>query len=75
MAHYPVPPGYLSQPEAANRYNRSPRTISRWIAEGRVPGYRFAGRILLKPEDLETMFARIPTSKERPHTDGMLEAR
>jgi chromosome partitioning protein len=43
----------INYPEAASRTGRSERTIIRWVAEGRIPGYKNGRRRLVKWEELE----------------------
>jgi excisionase family DNA binding protein len=44
---------WLSTGEAANRLGITPRTLYRFIDEGKVPGYRFGRVIRLKASDLD----------------------
>jgi len=43
----------LRVPEAAARARSHPRTIARWIREGRLPALRAGSRYLIEPEALE----------------------
>jgi len=48
--------------EQASDYTQlSPRTIRRYIAEGRLVAYRAGRNIRLKPEDVDALFT--PTNK------------
>jgi excisionase family DNA binding protein len=41
----------------------SPRTVRRWIAEGRLPAHRSGKRLVrIKPQDLEQLDRPIPTT-------------
>jgi excisionase family DNA binding protein len=58
------PPEFMSLAEAANWVGMSEKTLRRWISEGTLPAYRFAGRsqaIRLKVSDVEALLVRIPT--------------
>jgi len=48
---------------AADRYDISPRTIRRHIAQGRIRGYRLGDRLIrVSLEDVEALARPIPTA-------------
>lgn len=51
----------LTIEQAAEYTQLSPRTIRRYIAEGRLMAYRAGRNIRLKPEDIDALFT--PTNK------------
>lgn len=49
--------------DAANHVGVNPRTIRRWISEGRLPAYRTGPRLVrIKLDDLDNLGERIPTA-------------
>lgn len=48
----------LTRREAAAKAQRDPRTIDRWIREGKIRGYRVPGQesVRIPAEDLERFF-------------------
>lgn len=56
------PDRFASISEGAEYADVSTRTIRRWIAEGRLPGYRVGPRLLkIDLADLDRLCVRIPT--------------
>ena len=54
---------YLAVNAAAERVSCSPRTIRRWIAEGRLTGYRAGARLIrVDAAELDALMRRIPTA-------------
>ena len=51
----PDPQFYVSLREGAEVYGVHAKTLRRWIAEGKVPGYRIGGQIRVKLADLENL--------------------
>lgn len=58
------PPELLTVNEAAELIRVHPRTITRFIEDGRLPGYQIGNKIIrIRRCDLETMLIRIaPTA-------------
>lgn len=49
--------------DAADHVDVSPRTIRRWIAAGRLPGYRVGPRLVkVDISELDAVVRRIPTA-------------
>lgn len=60
----PQPPHrrYESIPQAAERAGVTTRTIRRWIAQGKLTGYRAGNRMIrLDAKELDRMMTPIPT--------------
>lgn len=58
---------YDSLSSAAQRAGVSERTIRRWIAHGRLAGYRVGPRLLrVDRAELDALFAVIPTAAGLP---------
>jgi excisionase family DNA binding protein len=56
------PRKYLCLAEAADLHGVSQRTIRRWIAEGRITGYRVGPRVIrVSADELEQLARPIPT--------------
>lgn len=52
----------LSLTEAAEHFNLAPRTIRRYIAQGKLPAYRVGPKVLrIRLEDLENLMHAVPT--------------
>lgn len=57
---------YVSLAQAAEHVGVSERTIRRWIADGRLAGYRVGPRLLrVDRAELEALFSAIPTAIRR----------
>ena len=53
-----------SIPDAADRYGVNPKTIRRWIAAGRIAGYRFGPRMLrVDLDELDALMRPLATAK------------
>lgn len=56
----------VSLADAADRLGCSPRTIRRWIAEGRLTAYRLGSRaIRIDLEQIDALLTPIPTAGDR----------
>jgi excisionase family DNA binding protein len=55
----PIPPYYVSLREGAEVYGVHAKTLRRWIAEGKVPGYRIGGQIRVKLSDLDALVEQV----------------
>lgn len=54
---------YVSLADASEHVGVSERTIRRWIADGRLAGYRVGPRLLrVDRAELDALFAAIPTA-------------
>lgn len=54
---------YVSLAQASEHVGVSERTIRRWIADGRLAGYRVGPRLLrVDRAELEALFSAIPTA-------------
>jgi excisionase family DNA binding protein len=64
MSHEPIK--WITIADAAERLSVSPRTIRRFISDGRLPGYRIGGprgRLLrVEQADVDALLRRIPTA-------------
>ena len=57
---------YFSIAQASEHVGVSGRTIRRWIAEGRLAGYRVGPRLLrVDRAELEALYSAIPTAIRR----------
>lgn len=58
------PAQWLTLNQAATHAAASTRTVRRWIAEGKLPAYRAAGRqsVRVKLADVDALFTPIPTA-------------
>lgn len=57
---------YVSLAQASEHVGVSERTIRRWIADGRLAGYRVGPRLLrVDCAELEALFSAIPTTIRR----------
>ncbi len=45
--------------EAAERLRRKPRTIQRWIREGKLPATKYGNEYLITEADLESFVKRV----------------
>lgn len=55
---------FISQPEAAARWNVSVDTIRRLIAAGKVTGYRLNNRVIrVDVSEIDAAFKPIPTAR------------
>jgi excisionase family DNA binding protein len=55
---------YESVGDAADRVGVSTKTIRRWIASGRLAGYRMGPCLLrVDPDDVDLMLTLIPTAR------------
>lgn len=63
---------FLSGEEAARLLDCSPRTVRRFIASGRLPGFRVGPRLLrVRRSDLESLLQPIPSAAASTYsTDG-----
>jgi excisionase family DNA binding protein len=52
---------YLKKREVAERYSLGLSTINKFIADGRLPAYKFGtrGDIRIAVEDIEALFTRV----------------
>lgn len=57
-------PKWLTLSQAAAYAGASTRTVRRWISEGKLPGYRTAGKasIRVRLADVDALFSPIPTA-------------
>lgn len=57
------PVQWLTLSQAAEHAAASTRTVRRWIAEGKLPAYRAAGKasIRVRLADVDALFSPIPT--------------
>ncbi len=57
------PTTWLTLNQAAEHAAASTRTVRRWIAEGKLPAYRAAGKasVRVKLADVDALFTPIPT--------------
>lgn len=53
---------YASIDDAAAYVGLNPRTIRRWIAAGRLPGYRLGRLVRVDLNELDALAAPIPTA-------------
>lgn len=54
---------YVSLAQASDHVGVSDRTIRRWIADGRLVGYRVGPRLLrVDRAELEALFSALPTA-------------
>ncbi len=57
----------VSQAEAADYSSVTVKTIRRYVAAGRLTGYRLGDRLIrIDLDELEAMFSPIPTGRPRP---------
>ena len=60
---------YVSIDQASEHVGVTKRTIRRWIADGRLAGYRVGPRLLrVDRAELEALFSAIPTVIRRGHS-------
>ncbi|WP_409485128.1 excisionase family DNA-binding protein [Arsenicicoccus dermatophilus] len=56
-------PRYMTLQEAAIDTGFTVKTLRRWISDGRLPAYRFGGRVIrVRPEDVDALARPIPTA-------------
>lgn len=63
---------WLTVKEAAERARVSPEMVYQWTAEKRLPHYRAGrkgtrGKILIKPEDLDSFMETLRVAPAEPH--------
>lgn len=57
---------WLAETDAAHHLGIVPRSLRRWIAEGKVPAYRApSGRLRFKLEDLDACMTPVPNGAAR----------
>lgn len=60
---------YVSIAQASEHVGVTERTIRRWIADGRLAGYRVGPRLLrVDHAELEALFSALPTAIRRGHS-------
>jgi excisionase family DNA binding protein len=58
---------YITLAEGADLLDVHPRTIRRWIASGRLTGYRAGSHLIrVDPDELDAILSPIPTVIRRP---------
>lgn len=67
----------LTTHEAAKRLRVAPRTVAKWVREGRLPAFRPGrrGRFLLRASDVDAMLEQyIPDVRPMPATRSEVKA-
>lgn len=67
MPHYPEPaPRWATLDQAAEYIGlRNPRSVRRWIAEGRIPGFKINERTLrVNLNDIDRAMRQIPVGQD-----------
>lgn len=54
-------PDWLTSKQVAEKFQVTPRTVSRWVRSGKLPGYRVGGHRRYRREDVEALAERIET--------------
>ena len=64
LSHKPEPASpWLTEQPAATHLGIAPRTLRRWISEGKVRAHRApSGRLRFRLEDLDAAMTPVPTS-------------
>lgn len=63
MSHSPIPhtPDLVTQQEAADKLDVCPRTIRRYVADGRLTAYRLGPRLIrIDASELDRLLREIP---------------